>query len=99
MLTRICVLWLLASGLADAQQVTAAISGRVEDALGGAIGGASVSVKSLETGATRTSSTDASGAYSILSLPLGPQEVKIEKQGFQPIDRTGINLRVGQNAR
>jgi hypothetical protein len=35
----------------------------------------------------------------LLSLPLGPQEVKVEKTGFQPVDRTGINLRVGQNAR
>jgi hypothetical protein len=82
-----------------AAQVTAAISGRVDDATGGAIAGAAITVKSLETGATRTTRTDNSGRYSVLSLPLGPQEVKVEKPGFQPIDRTGITLRVGQNAR
>ncbi len=83
---------------ADAQ-VTAAISGRVEDATGGTVPGAIITVKSIETGATRTTRTDSSGNYAVLLLPLGPQEVKVEKAGFQPIDRTGIDLRVGQNAR
>ncbi|HEY3841146.1 MAG TPA: carboxypeptidase-like regulatory domain-containing protein [Bryobacteraceae bacterium] len=82
-----------------AAQVTAAISGRVEDASGGAISGVTITVKSLETGASRTTTTDHSGVYNLLSLPLGPQEVRAEKQGFQPVDRTGINLKVGQNAR
>jgi hypothetical protein len=80
-------------------QVTAAISGRVEDASGGAVSGATVTVKSLETGASRTTTTDASGMYNVLSLPLGSQEIKAEKRGFQAVDRTGINLKVGQNAR
>jgi hypothetical protein len=85
--------------LSAAAQVTAAISGRVEDATGGAVAGATITVTSLETGATRATKTDGSGSYTVLSVPLGPQEVKVEKPGFQPIDRTGINLRVGQNAR
>jgi len=80
-------------------QTTAAISGRVEDASGGALVGATVTVKSLETGATRNTVTDASGNYSVLSLPLGEQDVRAEKQGFQAVDRTGVHLRVGQNAR
>jgi Carboxypeptidase regulatory-like domain len=82
-----------------AAQVTAAISGVVEDASGAAVSGAAITVKSLETGAVRTTATDGSGRYSVLSLPLGPQEVKAEKPGFQAVDRTGITLRVGQNAR
>jgi hypothetical protein len=80
-------------------QVTAAISGTVEDAAGGTVAGAGITVTSLETGAVRTTRTDGSGSYTLLSLPLGPQEVKVEKPGFQPVDRTGITLRVGQNAR
>ena len=64
-------------------QVTASISGRVEDASGGVVRGATVTVKSLETGATRAVTTDEAGNYRILSLPLGPQEVKAEKAGLQ----------------
>src|SRR5580704_11551019 len=57
--------------LSSAAQVTAAISGRVEDATGGTVSGAAITVKSLETGATRVTKTDSSGNYAVLSLPLG----------------------------
>jgi hypothetical protein len=42
-------------------------------------------------------STDESGMYRVLSLPVGPQEVKAEKAGFQ-IARAQINLGVGWEA-
>jgi len=76
----------------------ASISGRVEDASGSPIGGASVTVKSLETGASRTAATNAAGNYGVLSLPLGAQELKAEKSGFKAALRTGIELRIGQEA-
>jgi hypothetical protein len=79
-------------------QVTAAISGKVEDPSGAGVSGATVTVKSLETGATRVVITDDAGNYRALSLPLGPQEVKADKRGFKAKVRTGINLAVGQQA-
>src|SRR5271166_5908504 len=79
-------------------QVTASISGRVEDATGAGVPGATVTVKSLETGATRSVVTGESGNFRLLSLPLGHQEVKVEKTGFKEAVRTGINLEVGQEA-
>ena len=79
-------------------QVTATISGNVEDATGAAVGGATVTVKNVETGVTRTVTTDETGNYRLLSLPLGLQEVRAEKPGFRSAVRTGINLVVGQEA-
>jgi len=79
-------------------QITAAISGQVVDASGAAVHGASVTVRSLETGAARSVTTSEDGRYSLLSLPLGLQEVKAEKSGFNPAVRTGVDLQVGQNA-
>src|SRR5581483_2871936 len=79
-------------------QVTGVVSGRVTDASEAAIPGATVTVKSLETGATRTGTTDQSGAYRIVSVPLGPQEVRAEKTGFKAAVRLGIDLAVGQEA-
>jgi len=79
-------------------QVTAAISGTVQDSSGAGVSGATVVVKSVETGAARTATTDSDGHYTILSLPLGPQEVKAEKAGFKSAVRTGIDLVVGQEA-
>ena len=79
-------------------QVTASITGNVEDATGAVVREATITVKSQETGAARTVTTDDSGNYWVLSLPLGPQELKVEKQGFKSVVRTGVSLEVGQEA-
>src|SRR5262249_47638017 len=79
-------------------QVTATITGKVEDASGAAVGGAAVTVKNLETGVTRTVTTDETGAYRALSLSVGAQEIRAEKPGFRSAVRTGVNLVVGQEA-
>jgi hypothetical protein len=80
-------------------QVTAAVSGVVQDASGSAVSGANITVFSLETGGHRHTTTDASGSFSVLSLPLGPTEVKVEKSGFKPVNRTGIKLELDENAK
>ncbi|HVY94877.1 MAG TPA: carboxypeptidase regulatory-like domain-containing protein, partial [Bryobacteraceae bacterium] len=89
------ILW---SGLPLAAQVTATISGRIVDASGAGIGGATVTVKSDETGATRTAVTNDQGSYRVDSLPLGPTEFLVEKDGFKPLEQRGIDLVAGQDA-
>ena len=79
-------------------QVAGSITGKVDDASGAAISAASVTVKSLETGATRTTVSDDNGNFTIPLLPPGPQEVRAEKKGFKASVRTGIDLEVGQQA-
>ncbi len=79
-------------------QVTASITGNVQDAAGAVVREATITVKSQETGASRTVTTDDLGNYRVLSLPLGPQELKVEKQGFKSLVRNGVNLEVGQEA-
>jgi len=88
----------LASLTAAHAQVAAAISGQVTDSSGAVVRDATVTVKNLESGATRVATTDADGSFRFLSLPLGPQEVKVEKPGFKAALRTGVNLEVGQEA-
>jgi hypothetical protein len=90
-------LLLAAPGIARAQ-VSASIIVNVEDATGAAIKNAKITVKSVETGATREAATDDAGNFRFLSLPVGPQEVRAEKDGFKPLVRSGINLEVGQEA-
>ncbi len=88
-----------AASLAPANaQVTAAISGRILDQAGASISGATVTVKSLETGATRSVTTREDGTYRVISLPLGSQEVRFEKQGFNTFTLTVANLAVGEDA-
>ena len=95
------VFWLLAflaCHCAGRAQVTATISGTVEDTSGAGVSGATVAVMSLETRVTRVVATDKLGMYTVLSLSLGPHEVKVERAGFKTALRTGMNLQVGQNA-
>ena len=60
--------------------------------------GVAVTVKDLETGATRSLLSDDTGSFRALSLPIGPYEVKAERAGFKTQVRSGINLAVGQDA-
>jgi len=79
-------------------QVTASVSGRVEDSTGAAVPGAMVTITSLETGAGRTASTNETGTYRVLSLPVGRYEVRAELSGFKAARQTGISLAVGEEA-
>src|SRR5262249_45577199 len=79
-------------------QVTASVSGRVEDSTGAAVPGASITVTSLETGAARTLRSDEAGTYRVLSLPVGRYEVKAEAAGFRTALQTGLSLDVGEAA-
>src|SRR5260370_23585044 len=88
-------LFFLASLAAAHAQIAAAISGQVRDPSGAVVRDATVTVKSLESAATRVSTTGADGSFRLLSLPLGLQEVKVEKAGFKAAVRTGVNLEVG----
>ena len=91
---------ILAVGIAGPAraQVTASISGRVEDPSGAAVPQATVTVTSLETKAGRTVATDAGGTYRVLALPVGQYEVRAEATGFTAALQTGISLVVGQEA-
>ena len=89
---------LAVSGVSASAQVSASISGKIEDASGSPVGGAAVTITSLETGSLRVLSSNADGGFRAFPLPLGHQEVKVEKTGFKTVVRTGINLAVGQDA-
>src|SRR5436190_22251268 len=92
------ILTLLAGAQGGWAQVTGVLSGRVVDATDAGIPGATVTVKTLETGAARSATTDESGAYRIVAIPVGPQEVRAVKSGFKAAVRLRINLVVAQEA-
>lgn len=92
---RVLVVLLSLSPLTVNAQVTASISGDVKDATGAVIRGAIVTVKRLESGSTRSATTSQDGSYYVPSLPLGAQEVKVEKSGFKSALRSEITLDVG----
>lgn len=80
-----------------AQIVGGTISGIVQDANGGALTGASVVVRQVETGATRSLTTGADGRFFAPSVPVGQYVVTISSDGFERQERSGISLTVGQS--
>ena len=79
-------------------QTTATISGSVRDSTGALIPGASVTAKNVETGITRTTSTEEQGRYQLLNLSVGRYEIDVSLSGFQTAVRSGIVLAVGEQA-
>lgn len=88
----------LGSGVALAQVVTGTISGTVSDSTGAVVPGATVTVRNVETGISRTVTTDAAGRYRAPQLGLGNYEVSAESAGFQTAVRSGITITVGREA-
>ena len=79
-------------------QTTGVITGHLSDGTGGRISGAKVVAKSLETGATRTVSSDNGGVYVLTVMPVGLYELRAEAAGFRPVIRKGIRLTVAETA-
>src|ERR1700732_3256797 len=89
---------LLGTCLVSAQVTTGTISGIVQDPSGAAIAGAEVTIRNVDTGTTRTLTSDAGGRYTAPDLPLGNYEVQAQHAGFQTEVRSGITLTVGREA-
>ncbi len=88
-------LW-VSTAIASFAQGEAAIQGTVSDTSGGAIPGAAIRTKNLETGAERNLVTDDAGHYDAAGLPVGRYELRAEKTGFRSEVKTGISIVVGQ---
>jgi hypothetical protein len=89
------LLVLIAGGTrAFGQVTTASIRGTVTDATGAVVPGATVTVKTGQTGFTRETTTNPSGFYSFAELPLGTYTIEVTLTGFKSAVRTGIVLNV-----
>jgi outer membrane receptor protein involved in Fe transport len=78
-------------------QSTATIVGEVRDS-GGVLPGATVTVRNVDTGLTRSVPTGGDGAFRFPALPVGPYEIRAELSGFRASVRSGVRLQVGQEA-
>ncbi|HUR37817.1 MAG TPA: carboxypeptidase regulatory-like domain-containing protein [Terriglobales bacterium] len=79
---------------ASAQTETGQISGIVTDASGAVVPNVTVTVRNISTGATRTTTANDSGSYTVSALQPGTYEVKAEGQNFSPVTRR-VQVTVG----
>jgi len=82
----------------QAQVAGGAISGTVSDTSGRVITGAQVSIRNVDTGVSRTTTTNEDGTYSAPNLLPGSYELTLSAPGFKTEVRSGIALTVGAAA-
>src|SRR5205085_2507666 len=90
----IVLLLLLAFVSVTAQEFRGSLSGNVTDPNGAALPGATVEIKNVETNAASTATTNEQGGYSFPLLQPGKYTMTVTAQGFNTVQREGIEIRV-----
>jgi len=88
------VLWLLMLGSAVAQSDRGTIAGTVMDSTGAAVAGASVTLKSVETGSVYKTVSSSSGGYHVSDLAIGHYDVTVESSGFKTSLQKGVEIQI-----
>jgi hypothetical protein len=89
---------LLSTAVLSAQTIsTSQIRGTVVDASGAAVADAQVKLTQAATGAVRTVTSAADGAYILQDLSVGTYQLEVTKEGFTRYLQTDIVLQVGSN--
>ena len=83
------------SGAVFAQ--TGSIDGTVSDSTGAVIPGAAITVRNLQSSASRSVTSNAVGAFSIPDLPVGTYDLTVAKAGFKTFQVSARRLSVAQS--
>src|ERR1700685_2059408 len=81
-----------------AQQITGSLRGTVLDPSGAIVQAATITAKQIETGLTRTATTDHQGDDVLIELPVGHYQLEVKARGFQTYLQQGISLDVNETA-
>ena len=92
------LLWLAIGAFPAWAQTGVSVSGVVTNQNGAALRDVAVTIKNIDTGATRRIATDGAGRYQASGLDAGRFEIRAAKQGFADETRMGVSLAVGQEA-
>ena len=78
----------------SAQSTTATLRGTVSDPNGAVVSGARVSVINIAQVFTRSATTNSEGMFVVALLPPGTYTLKVEREGFSPVEQANIVLNV-----
>lgn len=94
----ICIALALGTAPAFAQNTTSAVAGKITNASGGAVAGATIKILHVESGSESTVITDGEGRYSSRGLRVGgPYTITITKDGVTE-KREGVFLQLAETA-
>jgi hypothetical protein len=91
--------FLITSPVSSFAQNFGQITGRVSDASGGVLVGASITVSNPQTGISATEQANSAGIYVFPTLLPGVYNVRVELQGFQSAVRNSVELQTQQTIR
>jgi outer membrane receptor protein involved in Fe transport len=92
-------LLILNASKSNAQTFRGTILGNVTDSSGAAITGATVTIKNVDTGISRTVSSSDDGSYAAPELQIGNYTITCEKAGFKTGVVTGVTVEVSSERR
>lgn len=102
LLSRVCLalsaLTLLTPALLHSQISQASLQGTVKDSTGGVVAGATVTLTSQTTAATRTVTSGADGQYLVPNINPGNYKLTVSVQGFKTFAIDNLALATGQSA-
>jgi hypothetical protein len=81
---------------ASADNLYASIRGTVTDPTGAVVSGAKLTATNAGTGILYTTTSNSSGAFTFLQLPIGDYTLKAEQTGFKAYQASGIHLDLDQ---
>src|SRR5690348_10631166 len=94
---RVCTLLLLVAvfvGTLSAQTTTGRMGGRVTDESGASLPNVKVSLANEDTGVSRDTTTNETGDYSFLEVPVGNYTLTFDISGFQKSVRKNVPLQL-----
>jgi hypothetical protein len=78
-----------------APQKTGAVEGRVRDANGRPVGGATATLRNLATGEIRKETTNAEGVFRLVDVPAGEYELGIAGAGYETLVEANVTVAAG----
>ena len=98
-LSKLALVSLLGALALFGQMNTGEIAGSVQDALGGALPGATVVAEQAQTGQKFTTITNSSGQYLLAQLPIGTYSLKVNATNFKQSVVSNVEVHVGDSLR
>ncbi len=93
--TLVALVFLVVVSPIAAQQGTSEIAGRITDEQGAVLPGANIVITNEATGVFREVISGPEGTYFVSQLVPGRYKISAKLTGFRPIERTGLQLQVG----
>ncbi len=84
---------------AAAQAIYGSIVGSITDSTGALVGDATIEAVQIETGASRTVSSNGTGVYTIPNLDAGTYRVVVSKAGFGKFTTESVTVRINTTVR